>query len=246
LPDLKPKDIINSRSIKFNFSGDIDKSICTNPFFFDTEKIYLRAQIARISMNTAIVPKSLYRLQEENKREIEDNAPEEGEIVKPSVPDMCDINKWAHYQPSILLQGKVTHKEGKPLEGEEEVEPEVLLAREVLKDPWEDRLKLIVKDNKTLGNMPAWNVRSYNVKDYFMDPKTKKSSVNYGTVVLKSMWWPGSVTFYNNQRTQFIYCGDGQKYEVQSYYPIDPPVMMAEKDEVKCYDEPNPTEAWLK
>lgn len=36
-------------------------------------------------MSTTIVPGALYRLQEENKREIEDNAPEEGDIVKPSV-----------------------------------------------------------------------------------------------------------------------------------------------------------------
>lgn len=172
LPDLKPQDIINARSIKFHFSGDVDRSICTNPFFFGTEKIYLRAQIARISMSTSIVPKSLFRLQEENKREIEDNAPEEGDIVKPSVSEMTDISKWAHYQPSILLQGKVTHKEGKPLDGEEEVEPEVLLAREVAKDPWEDRLKPIVLDKNTLGNMPAWVLRSYNAHESFKDPKT--------------------------------------------------------------------------
>lgn len=53
---------------------------------------------------------------------------------------------WVHYVPSILLQGTTTHKEGKPLEGEEEVEPAELLAREVAKDPWEARLKPIVKD----------------------------------------------------------------------------------------------------
>ena len=34
LPDLKPSDIINSRSIKFYFSGDLDRKIYTNPFFF--------------------------------------------------------------------------------------------------------------------------------------------------------------------------------------------------------------------
>jgi len=49
LPDLKPKDIINSRTIKYEFSGDVDRTICTNPFFFDTEKVYLGAQIARIT-----------------------------------------------------------------------------------------------------------------------------------------------------------------------------------------------------
>jgi len=33
--------------------------------------------------------------------------------------------------------------------------------------------------------------------------------------------------------------------ETCTYYPVNPPVMMQEDDERKCYDEPNPTEAWL-
>jgi len=45
------------------------------------------------------VPAGLWREQEENKREIEENAPEEGEIVKPSVPQMADIGKWVHFAP---------------------------------------------------------------------------------------------------------------------------------------------------
>jgi hypothetical protein len=49
LPDLKPRDIINARSIKFNFTGNLGEKIFTNPFYFETEKVYLRAQIARIS-----------------------------------------------------------------------------------------------------------------------------------------------------------------------------------------------------
>lgn len=99
LPDLKPKDIINARSIKYMFSGNLDAKIYTNPFYFGTEKIYLRSQIARITQSTNLVPKGLYRFQEENDREVEDNAPEEGEIVKPSVRDMCDLNMWVHYAP---------------------------------------------------------------------------------------------------------------------------------------------------
>lgn len=43
LPDLKPKDIINARKIKFCFSGNLNAKIYTNPFYFDTEKILLRA-----------------------------------------------------------------------------------------------------------------------------------------------------------------------------------------------------------
>ena len=99
MPDLKPLDIINARSIKFCFTGILDEKIFTNPFYFETEKIYLRAQIARITQSTNIVPSGLYRENEENKREIEENTPEEGEIVKPSVPEMTDLKKWVHLAP---------------------------------------------------------------------------------------------------------------------------------------------------
>jgi len=80
LPDLKPVDIKNARSIKFNFSGNLEQKIYTNPFYFETEKVYLRAQISRIAFSTTLVPKGLFRFQEENDREIEENTPEEGEI----------------------------------------------------------------------------------------------------------------------------------------------------------------------
>lgn len=49
LPDLKPSDIKNARSIKHTFSGDVNAMIYTNPFYFEKEAVYLRAQIARIT-----------------------------------------------------------------------------------------------------------------------------------------------------------------------------------------------------
>lgn len=82
--------------------------------------------------------------------------------------------------------------------------PEELLAREVAKDPWEPRLKPIVNDNKVKGDMPPWILRKYGVKESYADPKTissdpktTKYSNNYGTVLVKSMWWPGSFVFYH-------------------------------------------------
>ena len=111
-----------------------------------------------------MVPKGLYRFQEENDREIEDNTPEEGEIVKPTVQQMNDINNWVHYTPSILKQGRLKHKEPKAEEGGDEEEG-AAMKREIAKDPWEPRLKPIVKDNKTIGGMPAWILRSYNLNE---------------------------------------------------------------------------------
>lgn len=68
LPDLKPSDIIDSRSIKVLFSGDVNRKVFTNPFFMQSESVLLRAQISRITHSTQLTCKGLYRLQEEDQR----------------------------------------------------------------------------------------------------------------------------------------------------------------------------------
>lgn len=60
LPDLSPKDVAAARGIKVLFSGDLERTIYTNPFFFGKEKHYLRAQIARISHSTTLCPKGIF------------------------------------------------------------------------------------------------------------------------------------------------------------------------------------------
>ena len=81
------------------------------------------------------------------------------------------MSNWVHFVPSILNQGRTTHIEGKPLEGEEEVEPADLLAREVKKDPWEPRLKPISDDASHKAGTPAWILRTYGIKDAFLNPQ---------------------------------------------------------------------------
>lgn len=79
----------------------------------------------------------------------------------------------------------------KPGPGEEEIEAEVLMKREIDRDPWDPRLKPITLDKPTRGNMPAWIIRSHNIQSDFLNAKTMKSTENYGCVVVKSMLWPG-------------------------------------------------------
>jgi radial spoke head protein 4A len=43
LPDIKPSQLIAARTIKYTFTGNLDSKIFTNPFYYDSEKIYLRA-----------------------------------------------------------------------------------------------------------------------------------------------------------------------------------------------------------
>jgi len=43
LDDLEPRDLEEARGIKVHFTGDLNRNIVTNPFYFKTEKTYLRA-----------------------------------------------------------------------------------------------------------------------------------------------------------------------------------------------------------
>lgn len=43
LPDLSPSDLKAARMIKVALTGDLNRPIYTNPFFFGQEKHYLRA-----------------------------------------------------------------------------------------------------------------------------------------------------------------------------------------------------------
>ena len=145
LPDLSPKDVANARGIKVLFTGNLERTIYTNPFFFGREKHYLRAQIARISHSTTLCPKGFFRLQEESQREIEDNTPEEGEMQIPSTNTMASPDMWVHHNVGILKNCRTSHMEPEVPEGEE-VEPEELMKRLEAQDPYEPRLKPITSD----------------------------------------------------------------------------------------------------
>lgn len=129
LPDISPADMGASRKIKILFTGDLERPIYADPYFFKakkTEKHYLRAQIARIVHSTSLCPKGLFRLQEDSTKEIEDNAPEEGDIVLPSTKAMSDPSMWVHLSVGILMNNRTGHMDPEVPEGME-IEPEELL-----------------------------------------------------------------------------------------------------------------------
>jgi radial spoke head protein 4A len=105
LPDISPSDMGASRKIKILFTGDLEKPIYADPYFFKakkTEKHYLRAQIARIVHSTSLCPKGLFRLVEDSTKDIEENAPEEGDLVLPSTKAMANPSMWVHHTVGIL------------------------------------------------------------------------------------------------------------------------------------------------
>lgn len=121
LEDLNCQDLAASRTIKTMFTGNLDREIVTNPFYFRKERHFLRAQISRISMATTLVPARIYRFQEDSAVEIEENVPEEGPIPVPSSEEMENKANWLHYTRNILKCNRISHMD--PVV-EEEQDPE--------------------------------------------------------------------------------------------------------------------------
>lgn len=247
LPDLNPSDIAAARSIKVLLTGDLERDIITNPFFFGKEKHYLRAQIARISHGTTIIPNGLYKLQDAEEEggpqlEIEAKDPEneEDKFQQPETEDMVNPSNWLHFPKAILKNNRTGHAEPVLEEGDER-EPAEVLKQIIAKDPYEPRLKPITEDTNVDGGCP-WTVS-------LLGPKSRqathakmgtKSSEHFGVVVVKSLRWPGSVTCWKGRNQYQIYVGDGLKNEETSYYPVFPPTIPVDPvDE----NEPNPLDA---
>lgn len=151
LPDLSPKQVHAARSIKVLFTGELDRPIFTNPFFEGQEKHYLRAQIARIVHGTTLLPKGLMRpVEDSDTREIEENTPEEGDIVLPTTKQMNSLEMWVHANKNILLNGTTSLKTPEAPEGEEWDEDRATLELKKLleADPQAPLLHPISQDSK--------------------------------------------------------------------------------------------------
>jgi len=243
LPDLLPKDVDAARSIKVLLTGDLERTIFTNPFFFGKEKHFLRAQIARISHSTTLCPKGLFRLQEDSTKEIEENAPEEGDIVMPTTSAMASADMWCHHSVGILKNNRTTHMEPEVPEGEE-IEPEELMRRIEAKDPYEPRLKSICDDNNVCVSknkkINPWVVRMCGDSTEYKSDSGK--TVCNGVVVARSLQWPGAFNFYHNGQYSQVYVGNALKYEEVQFFPVNPPTVLADPKEYDIQPEPTPLE----
>ena len=100
LPDATPATIKLARQLKRTFMGQVDADVVTNPHFAGKEKELLRAQIARITQTTNIVPKGFFKKQEDSERDIVD-VPEE-EKKMPTFEQLTHLDNWCHLAPNIL------------------------------------------------------------------------------------------------------------------------------------------------
>ena len=70
LPTISPQLIRISRKIRYTFSGNLDKKVFTNPFFHGTEAHLLKCQLVRIGFTCNLVPRTMYNVNAEDKKEI--------------------------------------------------------------------------------------------------------------------------------------------------------------------------------
>lgn len=66
LPDARAIDIVEARQLKKVLTGNLDTPVNGYPFFGGKERNYLRAQIARITASTVIVPGGVFQPKEDN------------------------------------------------------------------------------------------------------------------------------------------------------------------------------------
>lgn len=240
LPHLSPNDIRAARTIKVLFTGDLERTIFTNPYFFEKEKVYLRAQIARISHSTTLTPKGLWRTTEDDPRALEENAPEEGEITLPTTMAMNNEAMWVHLKDGILGNCRTKHLE--PTDPPEDADPEELMKQIIAADPFDAKLKPVASDNKVVVSkglkIQPWVVRCMGDSTEYKTEAGK--TVSNGVVVARSLQWPGAYNFYYQGRYMHVYVGGGHKYEEVSYFPVHPPVVRSDPDEYELQPEPTP------
>ena len=213
LPDIKPDQIVASRSIRHLFTGDLNAPVLAPPGRFEgTEKELLRCFIARVVHSCTLAPKGLYNPEEEpeEEEELESNAPivmEEEWTPKP-LPGM---EGFVHRTAYILPQGRVEF--WAPETEEEEPEPVVEKGPPILRP--------ITLDEPIGDNVPSWSMRVIHTtrKHYW----------------LRSNTWPGLniLSTDNGDKLVMLYYGWGMK----STPPVEWPPLPEPKPKPKPVEE---------
>ena len=239
LPDLNPEDLETARQIKLSFTGQLDRQIITNPFYFKQEQNYLRAQIARIHHATKLVPAGRHKITEREEKselpfEVEPNVPDdpEAQIPTPTAEQMSQKDQWVHYAKNILKNNKTSHTLNEEVEDRDKEVDRVLGL-----DPYEPRLKPITLDKACKGNYPAWILRTYGDTMKYAMANPLHGAKQYSVVVVKSTVWPGALSYFWQGQWGELYMGDGQKHEDVTYFPVQPPQICADPDERPCNEE---------
>lgn len=248
--------MIAARQVKVLFTGDLERPIFTNPFFFGKEKHYLRAQLSRIIHSTTLLPVGVMKLEEDEGAErLFQVVPNEGEedkpFVMPTTNQMANSKMWVHAKPNILINGRCSHippEDPGDLPEGEEFDPEEAKRQLEASDPYDPLLKKITDDclvsTGAKAKTSSWSVRICgDTTEYNQFDPAQKAARSNAVVVVRSLQWPGAYSFFYDGKVQQIYLGYGHKFgQETSNFPVNPPMVMADPEEYEDGPEPTPLE----
>ena len=108
----------------------------------------MKCQIVRISHATTLVPRGIFRVKEDEEREIEE---EEAPATKPDIDFYWKMENWLHLSPGILRQGRTVREEAEFTEDfDDEDQQNKIRQKLVDMDPYAPRLTPVSADTRTL------------------------------------------------------------------------------------------------
>ncbi|KAF4658774.1 Radial spoke head protein 4 A [Perkinsus olseni] len=211
LPHVLPDQIAAARLVKKILTGDLDAPVITWPPFSGRERELLRAQIARITHATRLVPGNYYAEDEES-GEVAANPEYSG--ISSDCREVASVQDYWRHGVDYLINanGRTSWPEvAEPEDGEEEspatVRQRRMMARESARPM-----------NAKVGAEEAasWTTKCHGDCAQYasfqqVDGAAVKSYVTYGTVSLQSTQWPGAAVVAGQGKHVHTYIGYGMK-----------------------------------
>jgi len=196
LPNVTPDQVRGASSIRRFFTGDLEANVGGHPPFPGKEKNYLRAQIARITAASVLVPAGLFEAADE------DNPYEISKAEEFEMPPVGELGSWVHHRLPLNKLGRTTpnppavDEEGEPIEDPDAPEAPAALAS--------------IEEEEG-----QWSIRSCPAAGL---PEGAEPAV----VAVRSLAWPGAVTVNAGKGAVSVYVGYGQPHADAVFAPAVP------------------------
>ena len=207
LPIVTSATILAAQKVKKMFTGNLDEPVVTFPPFPGDEKDLLRAQIARISAATIVVPAGYFAASDEDGVTDHDLVDPGEDFEAPQIDALRELEGWQHYDLEINSWGRslaLPEKEGEEEEPDEDA-PEYPEAKPVLQPIGDD-------EGAQDENNPIWQIRVVNKK----------------MAVVRHLSWPGAYAVGDGERFVNVYVGQGIKFSAEPFTPVAPQVLQKE------------------
>jgi radial spoke head protein 4A len=265
LPDARPSDIVKSRKVTWQLSGDMTASVKSFVPFDVTEDIYIRALIARISSACIAAPQGyLQEAPEEEEEENEELHDEEEDKPKPPkqlklilAEDFegvdVDAIEWVHVRPFILPQGRETYvrppkppkqpkvkppvEEKEKEDGEEEEDDDE--QPQHIEEEEQEEEEQPEEGPELFGGLAEDEGFGEEEPAWIMKPII---SIVPGDsyAIAESLRWPGAYNLSDGSKSCSLYWGTGIKFVPDGFQPPSPPPL-AKEFKLKMKERIDPT-----